>query len=127
MTLTNVSGHVELTSVSGNVTLTNVTGPKVAVNTTRSAIAYTGDCAGGGEYSLTNHSGAIDVTLPPNASVDLTARSMNGKVDNEFPFQPKVHVSFPADQGHSFAGTSNSGAAMVRLRSYNGTITVKKQ
>ncbi len=128
ITLNNVvSGHVELSSVTGNVSLTNVTGPKVTVNTTKGAIAYTGNCAGGGEYSLTNHSGNIDIALPADASVDLTARSINGKVQNEFPFQPKAHASFPVEQGHSFAGTSNSGASVLRLRSFTGTITVKKQ
>ncbi len=127
VTLTNVNnGHIELSSISGNLNLTNVTGPQVRVSSTRSAIVYTGNFGGGGAYSLTSHSGPIDVTLPADASVDVTARSVSGKVQNEYPFQPKTHVSFPAD-GRSFAGTANSGASLVRLRSFSGTISVKKQ
>lgn len=128
VTLINVTnGHVEVSSVSGNVALTNVTGPKVTVDATKSAITYAGNFGGGGDYSFTNHSGDISITLPADASVDLTARSVNGSVQNEFPFQPKAHTAFPVTAGHSFAGTSNTGASMVRLRSFSGTIRVKKQ
>lgn len=128
ITLTNVSKtHVEVASVSGNVVLANVTGPKVTADTTKSSIRYDGNFAGGGDYTFTNHSGDIEVSLPAEASVDMTARSINGSVQNEFPFRPKAHTAFAVTQGHSFAGTSNSGAAMVRIRSFSGTIRVKKQ
>jgi DUF4097 and DUF4098 domain-containing protein YvlB len=121
------NGHIEITSVSGPVTLSNVDGPAVSVNTTSSKIAYTGDFGQGGDYSLTNHSGDIEVSIPANASVDISARSVNGSVENDFPFTPKAHPSFAILQGKSLAGTSNSGSSSVRLRSYSGKIRVKKQ
>ncbi len=128
ITLTDVNNvHVVLISVGGPVKLNNVTGPKVTVNTTKGRVDYTGNFSGGGEYSLTNHSGDITVTMPADASVDVTARSISGSVVNDFPLKPSQHPSFKVTQGHSFAGTSNSGASMVRLRSFTGTITVKKQ
>ena len=40
---------------------------------------------------------------------------------------PKQHVPFSVTSGRAFAGTSNSGASSVQLRSYSGTIRVKKQ
>ncbi len=127
ITLTNVrNGHVELTSVAGNITLNNVSAPKLTANATKSTISYTGDFGGSGDYSLTNHSGDISVTLPANASVDLTARSISGSVVNDFPFQTKPHAAFAPDS-RSYSGTSNSGASVVRLRSFSGTIRVRKQ
>jgi hypothetical protein len=59
--------------------------------------------------------------------VDLTARSITGSVENDFPLQAKRHPSFAITQGRSFAGTSNSGASSVQLRSMSGKIRVKKQ
>ncbi len=127
ITLSNVNNaYIELTSISGNITLTNVTAPKFTANATKSTITYTGNFGGHGDYSLTNHSGDINVTLPADASVDLTARSISGSVLNDFPFQPKTHTAFAAD-ARSYAGTSNAGASVVRLRSFTGTIRVKKQ
>jgi DUF4097 and DUF4098 domain-containing protein YvlB len=128
ITLSNITrGHVEITSTGGAVQLSGVSGPLVSVGTTSGNITYKGDCSGGGEYRLTTHSGAIDVTLPPTASVDLTARSVSGTVVNDFPLQEKSHVTFVPKAGSSFAGTSNSGSSSVELQSFNGRIRVKKQ
>ena len=119
--------RVDIQSTGGTVHLKNVNGQRVTVGTTSGNIDYEGDCSGGGSYILTTHSGAIDVTLPPSASVDLTARSTTGAVENDFPLQQKPHTSFVPQQGRSFAGTSNSGSSSVELQSFSGKIRVKKQ
>jgi DUF4097 and DUF4098 domain-containing protein YvlB len=119
--------RVDIQSTGGAVQLTNVTGQRIAVGTSSGNIEYLGDCSGGGDYILTTHSGAIDVTLPATASVDLSARSTNGQVENAFPLQEKTHNSFVPRQGRSFAGTSNSGSSSVELQSFSGKIRVKKQ
>jgi DUF4097 and DUF4098 domain-containing protein YvlB len=126
--LSNVTmSRVDIQSAGGAVQLHNVTGQRVSASTTSGGINYQGDCSGGGDYILTTHSGAIDVTLPPTASVDLTARSNTGVVENAFPLQEKSHNSFVPRQGRSFAGTSNSGSSSVELQSFSGKIRVKKQ
>jgi DUF4097 and DUF4098 domain-containing protein YvlB len=128
ITLANVNnGHVEVTSVSGPVKMSNVSGPSVEVNTTNGKISYSGMFSNNGDYSFTTHSGDIEVLLPANASIDVSARSVSGKVENDFPFQPKQHIPFPVTTGRAFAGTSNSGGSGVQLRSFSGTIRVKKQ
>jgi DUF4097 and DUF4098 domain-containing protein YvlB len=119
--------RVDIQSTGGAVQLSNVTGQRVSVGTTSGNIEYLGDCSGGGDYILTTHSGAINVTLPATASVDLTARSTTGQVDNAFPLQQKTHNSFVPQQGRSFAGTSNSGSSSIELQSFSGKIRVKKQ
>jgi DUF4097 and DUF4098 domain-containing protein YvlB len=121
-----VNGHLEITSLSGDVQLDAVSGPYVSVNTAKGSIRYTGDFGGGGDYMLVNHSGDIDVLLPASASVDLSARSVTGSVENDFPLQQKQNPTFAIAQGRSFAGTSNSGASSVQLRSFSGKIRVKK-
>ena len=117
--------RVDIQSTGGTVQLKNVNGQRVAVGTTSGNIDYQGDCSGGGNYILTTHSGAIDVTLPATASVDLSARSTTGAVENDFPLQQKPHTSFVPQQGRSFAGTSNSGSSSVELQSFSGKIRVK--
>jgi DUF4097 and DUF4098 domain-containing protein YvlB len=119
--------RVDVQSTGGAVQLKNVNGQRVTAGTTSGNIDYQGDCSGGGNYILTTHSGAIDVTLPASASVDLTARSTTGTVENDFPLQQKPHTSFVPQQGRSFAGTSNSGSSSVELQSFSGKIRVKKQ
>lgn len=128
VTLANVNhGHVEITSVNGNVELTNVTGPLVSVNTNRGSIKYDGDAGENGDYSLVNNTGDIDFVAPATASLDMSARSMSGSVQNDFPLQQKAHTSFLTQPGRAFTGTSNAGGSTVELRSFSGTIRVKKR
>jgi DUF4097 and DUF4098 domain-containing protein YvlB len=122
-----VSGHVEIVSSGGAVQMVNVSGSKVSVGTASGNITYRGDCSGGGSYEFTTHSGAIDVTMPEYASVDLSARSVSGSVQNDFPLQAKTHSPFVPKSGSSFTGTSNSGLSSVELQSFSGKIRVKKQ
>jgi hypothetical protein len=122
-----VNGHVEVTTSGGAVQMVNVSGSKVSVGTANGNITYRGDCSGGGSYEFTTHSGAIDVMLPESASVDLSARSVSGSVQNDFPLQAKTHSPFVPKSGSSFAGTSNSGLSSVELQSFSGKIRVKKQ
>jgi DUF4097 and DUF4098 domain-containing protein YvlB len=120
------NSYVDVSSVSGAVTMNKVSGKILTVNTTASPIQYSGDFGEGGEYSLSSHSGNLEVALPAAASVALSARSVNGSVHNDFPFGPQNHPAAPAD-GRAFTGTANSGASSVRLRTFSGTIRVKKQ
>lgn len=135
VTLTKVrSQHIEVVSNGGKVQLTNVTGPAVTVKTDSGEITYDGDFAGGGDYSLVNNTGNINVNLPANASVDLAARTFKGTVQNDFPLQSQASVN-PIPRGanaNTYVGgtskvTSNSGLSSVQLNSFSGTIRVRKR
>jgi DUF4097 and DUF4098 domain-containing protein YvlB len=127
VTLTNIrGGHVEITSVTGNVVLASVNGPLVQVNSTSGRITYDGDFGNSGEYLLTSHTGDIDASAPPDASIDVTARSVKGKVENDFLLEPK-HTPFVIKAGSAFAGTLNKAASSVKLLSFSGKIHLKKR
>lgn len=127
VTLTNVSdGYVEITSVSGDVTLHAVNGPSVHVNSSSGKIHYDGDFGEGGQYSLTSHSGDIEAIAPSYASIEVVARSVQGRVDNDFTLQPE-HTAFVTRAGSAFAGTVGQAASSVNLLSFSGKIHLKKR
>lgn len=122
VTLTNVNGgHVEITSVSGDVVLISVVGPKVQVNSNSGKIRYDGDFGYSGQYSFTSHTGDIDAVAPTYASIDVAASSVKGKLQNDFPLQPK-RTPFAVRAGNAFAGTVGKAASSVRLLSFSGRI-----
>jgi DUF4097 and DUF4098 domain-containing protein YvlB len=126
VTLNNIrNGHVEITSVGGDVLLNSVSGPHVQVNSTSGKISYDGDFGNNGEYYLSSHTGDIEASAPTDASIDVTARSVRGKVENDFLLQPK-HTPFVVKAGSAFAGTMNRAASSVRLFSFSGKIHLKK-
>jgi DUF4097 and DUF4098 domain-containing protein YvlB len=127
VTLTNVSdGHVEITSVSGDVSLNAVNGSLVHVNSSSGKILYDGDFGDSGDYSLASHSGDIEAIAPALASIEVVARSVQGKVENDFPLQPE-HTTFTTKAGSSFVGTSGEAASSVKLLSFSGKIHLKKR
>ncbi|HWZ43721.1 MAG TPA: DUF4097 family beta strand repeat-containing protein [Candidatus Saccharimonadales bacterium] len=129
ITLSDVIGtHVDITSTTGPVQMSQVSGPMVEVRTASGRISYNGDFSEGGHYKLSTHDAPIDVFMPALASVDLTALSSNGAVDQpDLPFDKKEHTNVPPSPGRSFTGTSHSGSSSVELHSYSGRIRVKKQ
>jgi len=125
--LLNVSGtDVEARSASGDIRLSRVSASTVKVTSTRGNIYYDGEFGLGGNYTLFNHSGNIEVSLPETASVDLTARSQKGTVQNEVPMRQKQQAAYPNRAGSTFIGTSHSGSSSVQLTTFSGTIRVKK-
>jgi DUF4097 and DUF4098 domain-containing protein YvlB len=120
------SAHVEVVSMAGNVTLNSVSGPNVTVNSNTGKIEYAGDFSGEGEYDFTSHTGDIEAVAPAYASIDVTARSSEGRVDSDFSLEPK-HTPFIAKAGSYFSGTLNKAASSVRLMSFSGRIHLKKR
>jgi hypothetical protein len=98
----------------------------VQVNSTSGKIRYDGDFGNGGEYYLASHTGEIEASAPNDASIDVTARSVRGKVENDFSLEPK-HTPFVIRAGSAFAGTMNKAASSVRLFSFSGKIHLKKR
>ena len=127
VTLTNITdGHVEITSVGGDVALHAVNGTLVHVNSGSGKIHYDGDFGEAGDYSLTSHSGDIEAIAPAYTSIEVVARSVQGRVDNDFPLRPE-HTTFVPQAGSAFAGTMGEAASSVKLLSFSGKIHLKKR
>jgi DUF4097 and DUF4098 domain-containing protein YvlB len=127
ITLTDVrNGHIEIASISGDVHLKSVTGPLVQANSGSGKIFYDGDFGSGGDYKFTTHTGDIEALVPPDVSADFSAHSVMGRVQHDFPLQPK-HSRFSVEAGRSFFGTVGKAASEVVLRSFSGKIRLKQR
>ena len=127
ITLTDVrNGHVEINTISGDIHLKSVTGPLVQATSSRGRIYYDGDFGSGGDYKFTTHKGDIEALVPADVSAGFRAHSMLGRVQHDFPLQPK-HSRFSEEVGRSFVGTSGQAASEVVLRSFSGKIRLKQR
>jgi len=120
------NGHVEIASISGDVHLKSVTGPLVQANSGSGKIFYDGDFGSGGDYKFTTHTGDIEALVPADVSADFSAHSVMGRVQHDFPLQPK-HSRFSVEAGRSFFGTVGKAASEVVLRSFSGKIRLKQR
>ncbi|MGB8010082.1 MAG: DUF4097 family beta strand repeat-containing protein [Terriglobales bacterium] len=127
ITLTDVrNGHVELNSIGGDIYLKSVTGPLVQATTSRGKIVYDGDFGSSGDYKFTTHTGDIEALVPADVSADFRAHSVLGRVQHDFPLQPK-HSRFREEVGRSFLGTTGKAGSEVVLRSFSGKIRLKQR
>jgi len=127
ITLTDVrNGHVEIASISGDIHLKSVTGPLVQASSGRGKIFYDGDFGSAGDYKFTTHTGDIEALVPADVSAGFRAHSVLGRVQHDFPLQPR-HSRFSEEVGRSFIGTTGQAASEVVLRSFSGRIRLKQR
>lgn len=117
------SGRVEVMSVMGSLLFTNSTSPKVRAQTESGRIDFDGEFEPTGEYVMKSWRGDMDIVCSPSDSFEVSARSVNGRVDNQFHLNRKGHTTNPGP-GEAF-GYQNRGDATVDLKSYSGTIHVR--
>ena len=119
-------GHVEVTTVGGKVYLHSVNGPMVKVETTTGQISYSGELGTHGQYELHSYSGNIELMLPLNASVDMTAISQTGKVTTDFVFRNKPHTVGFFSHGQGISGFLGSGSPPVSVKTVSGDVVINK-
>lgn len=137
ITVENVEGEIEIESLNGSVTLTNVAG-SVLANTQNGPITATltrvmADKA----MAFTSFNGKVDVTMPGTIKANLKMRSDNGDIFTDFDVQ--LQQAPPASRGtrnprggyrvevnRSVYGSVNGGGPEIELRSFNGTIYLRK-
>ena len=117
-------GHIKADSITGELRFLQVDGAELSGTTDSGPITYQGNFGMGGTYILRNYSSPITIECSKTASFDVTARSVQGTVQNSLPIRP-----FP--RGNQFGrlspekflqGRINTGKSTVQVTSYSGTI-----
>jgi len=121
------SGRVEAYSINGNLHFLDPSSTRLRGTTTSGAIVYEGDFAPGGEYVLSDYSGSITVVCPSRASFELDAKTVRGKLDNQFSLVPRGPSRSFLPPGNSIFGTQGSGQATLEVTSFSGTIHIRQQ
>jgi putative adhesin len=83
-------------------------------------IHYVGSPAPSGIFEFSNHSGAVDLQLPRDASGTFALSSIVGEIENGF-----VNVRPAASTAHSMRVTLGRGGANVTVRTFKGQIRLR--
>jgi len=121
------SGRVEAYSITGDLHFVSPTTSKLRGSTTSGRILFEGDFPDGGDYSLSEYSGDMDILCPPSASFELSAKTDRGKLQNEMPMTIRHQAATPLSSANSLFGTHLTGKATVNLRSFSGTIRIRQR
>jgi hypothetical protein len=136
ITVENVEGELEIENVNGAVVLTNVAGSVVASSQNGGVTATLSRVMADKPMAFSSFNGKVDVTLPSSIKATLKMRSDNGDIFTDFDVQ--LGQAPPVTRGRSnrggtrievnraVYGTVNGGGPEIELRTFNGTIYLRK-
>ena len=117
--LSGVDGVHELETTNGKIGVSR-SGGSVEASTTNGAIAVELlSVAPGKPMRLATTNGRIEVTVPPNAGVDVDASTTNGSIRSDLP------VAATRAGRNALRGTINGGGTPLRIRTTNGGISIR--
>lgn len=124
-----VNGEVKADGLSAPVRARTVNG-SISVETTSWADAHTVNGSIRARMGSTNApdgldfktvNGSISVVLPPDAALDVEAKTVSGGISTDFPLT--VSGRFV---GHHLSGTIGGGGTSLSMKSVNGSLDLKK-
>ena len=125
--VSHASGRVEAYSITGNLHFLSPTTSRLRGNTTSGRILFEGGFPDGGDYSLSDYNGDMEILCPPSASFELFAKTVQGKLINEMPMTTQHRAPTPHSSAYSLFGTRLSGKATVNLKTFSGNIRIRQR
>jgi len=118
--VTGIKGSVTLETVNGSIDAGGLTGPgKFDTVNGSIKVAYASLAAHPG-ISLDTVNGSCALSLPADASFDLDADTVNGRVSCDFP------ITLEKTGRHELRGSVNGGGARVKMDSVNGGLSIER-
>lgn len=124
-----VNGDIDVAALESNVVARTVNGnidistsgwaEANTVNGSISADMGSADWPSGAEFETVN--GGITLTLPAGVSADLTASTVNGAIDSDFPVTVRGRFG-----PRRVSGTLGEGGTPLRLKTVNGGIRLRR-
>ena len=118
ITLKNVAGRFVLATSNGDLTIEDVHG-EIDGATSNGRIVFSGTFEAESSNSLRTSNGSIRINVGEHANVHVDAETSNGDVDVEIPLDAETR------QDDRVVGDIGDGSASLRLRTSNGSITIR--
>lgn len=115
-------GDVTAHSVSGDVELAQVDGVNVSAETVSGEISYAGRILDNGRYRFEAHSGDVTVRVAGNLNALISVGTFSGDFESDFP----IELSPGSKMGREWEFRLGTGSARLRLRSFSGTIGLRR-
>ena len=122
-----IRGSIEdlaASTVAGRLTVDVTGAARARLETMTGALTSHVAVQPNGSIELDSHAGTVELVLDPNARVDVDATSVAGKIDNQF--DKRRPLPGRGGKGSSLNFATDPAGARVVVRTYKGTIVVKR-
>jgi hypothetical protein len=114
-------GDLDLETTNGSIHVTAVTGTVRAETTNGEVVIELGRAPTlNGDVEAETTNGNIRLVLPGGVNADLDASTTNGGIEVDFPVTVQGRI------GRRLSGTLGTGGPLIRLRTTNGGIAIRK-
>jgi DUF4097 and DUF4098 domain-containing protein YvlB len=118
-----VTGDVIAEAVSGDVLLRGVDSRSVSLNSVSGDLLYDGVIHGDGRYTMTTHSGDIELFVPDDLDATVSVGTMSGDIETEF----QVRLPAGRNDRRRFTFTLGNGGATLELETFSGDIELSRR
>lgn len=123
ITVERVKGSVETETTSGTIRMTDVSGARSVRGKVLSGnVTYEGTLEKDGKYSLEALSGGLEFTVPADSGFELEAETFSGGITSDFDVTVSGKIS-----RRELRGVVGKGGVSVRLKTFSGSIRIKKK
>ncbi len=113
---------VSARSVSGDVELSDIDGTVVSGESVTGDILYAGRIQDGGRYQFEAHSGDVIIRVAGNLNAAVSVGTFSGDFESDFP----IELAPGSRLGREWDFRLGNGSARLRLRSFSGTIGLRR-
>ena len=115
-------GDVAAHSVSADVDLSQVDGTNISAETVSGSVAWAGRILDTGRYRFETHSGDVTVRVAGNLNAQISVGTFSGDFETDFP----IELAPGSKMGREWEFRLGNGSARLRLRSFSGTIGLRR-
>ncbi len=139
ITVSNVSGEIEVSILDGNIKLNNVSGGVIANSLDGELLVTFKEVDGDKPMAFSTIEGDIDVTFPSDIQATVTAKNVDGEVYTDFEIDMTMGHEVIKDHkntgftdslvgmfGNTVTGKINGGGAEILMTTVDGDIYVRK-
>ena len=110
---------------NGTITLKNIGQRQIEAGSNTGSINFNGKFLSGGQYSFGTSNGSINLAIPSDSSLKMSASYGYGSFNSEVPLQ-NVERNTPS-RLQNLSAQMGDGNATLKLTTVNGAIRIKKQ
>ena len=138
ITISNVSGEIEVNTREGDISLNNISGEVVAHSIDGEILIIFKEMPEEGPMAFSTIDGDIDVTFPAKTKATISAKNVDGEIYTDFDMDIKHVNQFGADGhrgwkngftgmfGNTITGDIRGGGANIRISTVDGNIYIRK-
>jgi DUF4097 and DUF4098 domain-containing protein YvlB len=117
--LADVSGDLSTRTTNGRIRVSGASGTLNTSTTNGSIDAQLVSVTGGKPMTFSTTNGAISLDVPQSIAADVDASTTNGTIHSDLP------VTTRSVERNALSGAVNGGGAELRLKTTNGSITIR--